>query len=563
MAFNLPPFWSPGVALPDYVRVEDLQRGAFATRQMPRGTYDPERVTAQGYAVPAYVMDEGTGQGTFVTKWMPRGTVPHVAQFLQQPRNQLVMTKPTAGGGTNYVITHGAAPKAADPYHQYGKKVADHVMTQIKKVPPPHRKGILKKLLDKVDPRLWTRIQSTASKATKAGVPAPRALHHAIATEFRGGMLRELQTVGKTGSIKATSQVGMGCYGCGPLLATLGDTAPTATPPHWERAKAGDPNANSCGFVWVGPEPAPAMTGCAPPRVHVAGDAGRTDIGPGAPVDMAVFVACGTKDRAGQLIKPCNPNLKPGMGPTVQIGPFLFRGGATTDGYTYDDPAKVPPEVTAWLNKAVDPYVSGNFNSQIGTNRSDAKPGDDNGTHYWLGYGGSYQVSSDYASSDPDRYPANSIISSVDHPVSHKPYGIFLFLRGKDPHCDATGCYKPVMMVRFAPIAAGGGSRSWWDQAVDAVGSFISGAADAISKAACQALQSGGAQAAAAVAAGPAAGAGAAAAAQACGKPGDKGAGAGIAPMPTMPPPAGPNLNTILLLGGAGLAAIYLLTSKD
>jgi len=78
MPYNLPPFWSRGFAIPDYVRVEDLQRLAFVTQQMPRGTYDNPDVGAAGYAVPDYVMKEGYGQGAVITKWMPRGTAPKI-----------------------------------------------------------------------------------------------------------------------------------------------------------------------------------------------------------------------------------------------------------------------------------------------------------------------------------------------------------------------------------------------------------------------------------------------------------------------------------------------------
>ena len=39
MPFNLPPSWDPGYALPDNVKDEGLERRAFVTKQMPRGTY--------------------------------------------------------------------------------------------------------------------------------------------------------------------------------------------------------------------------------------------------------------------------------------------------------------------------------------------------------------------------------------------------------------------------------------------------------------------------------------------------------------------------------------------
>lgn len=82
MAYNLPPPWDPGFALPQNAKDEGDQRQAFVTKQMPRGTYDQPSVGYGGYAVPQYVKDEGYGQGTFTTKWLPSGTyttpkIPH------------------------------------------------------------------------------------------------------------------------------------------------------------------------------------------------------------------------------------------------------------------------------------------------------------------------------------------------------------------------------------------------------------------------------------------------------------------------------------------------------
>ncbi len=95
--YNLPPPWDPGYAIPKSVLSEGLERHAFVTRMMPRGTYDPEvgvpNGNTRGYAIPKYVREEGTGRGTFTTAWTPRGyygpAIPHYLN--RQPMPNIVL----------------------------------------------------------------------------------------------------------------------------------------------------------------------------------------------------------------------------------------------------------------------------------------------------------------------------------------------------------------------------------------------------------------------------------------------------------------------------------------
>lgn len=105
MPFNMPPPWDPGFALPQNVRDEGLQRQAFVTKQMPRGTYDMPNVGTGGYAVPDYIMKEGYGQGTYTSKWLPPGTytTPKIPHWLN---NRPVVASETKlpGGGRKITI---------------------------------------------------------------------------------------------------------------------------------------------------------------------------------------------------------------------------------------------------------------------------------------------------------------------------------------------------------------------------------------------------------------------------------------------------------------------------
>lgn len=116
MPYNLPPPWDPGFAMPQNALDEGLQRQAFVTKEMPRGTYDQPSVGTGGYAVPKYVMDEGYGQGTFTSKWLPSGTytTPKIPHW-QNTRPAVVSEHKRPGGGRTIVIKRKAAKLVGSP----------------------------------------------------------------------------------------------------------------------------------------------------------------------------------------------------------------------------------------------------------------------------------------------------------------------------------------------------------------------------------------------------------------------------------------------------------------
>lgn len=284
MAFNLPPPWDPGFALPSNVRDEGLERRGFVTKWMPRGTYDQPKVGTGGYAVPQYVMDEGYGQGTFTTKWAPRGRydIP-VPNWLDQ-RSKVLAQRKLRGGGGGTQITFDALSGTDLPklYTDFGARAAKAVMRQILAVPPAVRKQTLKAILDRIDPSLWNRVAQIAAAIQKGGVSAGDALYPALAQAMSTGIAAEVIATGlRRSAPQSNTLLGLGCYrgssalGATPSMATPssvlqkitsvftqgscppppGYTWDTASGGYWRRlkvgetAKPGPAGASGCGTV--------------------------------------------------------------------------------------------------------------------------------------------------------------------------------------------------------------------------------------------------------------------------------------------------------------------------
>lgn len=565
MAYNLPPFWSPGYALPSNVRVEDLQRGTFTTRQQPRGSYDDPTVGDGGYAVPNYVLNTPYGQGALVTKWMPRGTVGiPVPHYLQKPPAQILAQTKASGDGTNYEIgpaIQSVHAGATDPFTSYGKKVADQVLSSVQALPKQHRKNAMRALFDKIDPRLFNRVQATASKAARAGLPPQRALHHAIATEFRGGMLRELHAIGTTGRVKTASQVGLGCWGCAAvgmgddttapmkvlrgagLMAVAVDTTPAVG--SWQRIPvAGAPAGawTACGYYWVGtgnPLSGPTTT-CPPVRTG----------GTGSPTGQQKLPPCGSLDANGNAIAPCDATGTAGFAGTVTVGPFTFSvgGGGTGTGTVIDNrnsftsPTQLSQAQHDWLVSKIKGHVAHDpDNGKYAILQTWFPDGDGQ----W--YSSAQTIDSDYKSSNGGLYPVNPIEGNIDTPSGK--YGVFLFICGAN--CDGG---QPMLRLAFAPMSAA--TFTGWSQAGSAIGGFVQGVAGAIGDLGCALLKNPFAGTAAAAASGGAAAAGTQIGANICGG----GQGPGLPPPPP-PPVGGIGWGTIAAVGG-GLALVYLMTHK-
>jgi len=273
MAYNLPPPWDAGYALPDNVRDEGLERRGFVTKQMPRGTYDQPSVGTGGYAVPQYVMDEGYGQGTFTTKWEPRGEydggrIPH---WLND-RPKLVSSKRVRGArdlviaAPVTVMPYGrgkaVAMSGSDPHppgaEDYGNKAAAYIINRVSIYPPAQRKAQLKKMLNSIDKSLMKRTTDIAKELVAKGCTPGQALRMGLARAMTAGMTAELIRLGQSRSLpQPGSPRGLGYYrgqktalGADLQLKATGGTVATGitcagyswSGTAWVRTKAGSPD---------------------------------------------------------------------------------------------------------------------------------------------------------------------------------------------------------------------------------------------------------------------------------------------------------------------------------
>lgn len=214
MAYNLPSPWNPGFALPDNVHDEGLERRAFITKMLPRGSYDPSTDGTGGYAVPQYVLDEGTGQGTYTTKWAPSGSYagPKVPNWLNR-RPQVVASRKLPGGGQVATVQPGPLSGMGDTstsvpvatvapaptpmpaaMEQYGSQAAQVLISSVSAVPANKRSAALRAQMDRLDKSLWTRTQGLFLTYQQQGMPPeqafPTALQRALSTGFTASIIK-------------------------------------------------------------------------------------------------------------------------------------------------------------------------------------------------------------------------------------------------------------------------------------------------------------------------------------------------------------------------------------
>ena len=216
MAYNLPPAWSPGYDLPKNVVDEGLQRRAFVTKQMPRGSYDNPSVGSGGYDVPQYVLDEGYGQGSYTTKWQPDGTYngPKVKNWLNQ-HPTVVGSRPMPGGGRQYTVqAMGDDAPMAPVFEQYGANAANAILASVARLPRHARTRALKATLDTVDKSLWKRTLDIAKRYQAQGATPGQAIRQGLARAMSAGIAVELVDTGlRRTAPHPTSLLGLGCYG--------------------------------------------------------------------------------------------------------------------------------------------------------------------------------------------------------------------------------------------------------------------------------------------------------------------------------------------------------------
>lgn len=218
MAYNLPPGWDPGFVLPENVADEGLERRAFVTRQMPRGTYDLTDVPDGGFVLPQYVKKEKYGQGTYTTKWQPDGTYngPRIPNFLNR-RPQVVASQALPGGGRKFTVQPSMGLGADDPvppaFQNYGARAAQVIIAQIARLPMAKRAAAMKATLDRIDRSLWTRTNEWWKQLVAAGTPPGDAFPLALARALSSGFSAEVVRLGASRAApQVNSLLGLGCY---------------------------------------------------------------------------------------------------------------------------------------------------------------------------------------------------------------------------------------------------------------------------------------------------------------------------------------------------------------
>lgn len=548
--WNLPNAWDPGFALPKSVNDEGLERRAFITKMMPRGTYDETNVGTGGYVVPQYIKDEGYGQGAFTTKWQKGGSYgPGVPNWLNQ-RPKVVSERKLPGGGKAITIK---ALGDDEPLHpaidEYGQRAATVLIGQVASLPASRRAPALRAIMDKVDKSLWSRTQTIWKRYLSQGMAPAEAFPRALARAMSAGIAAEIVKTGMTGAApQAKSLLGLGCYGC---LAMLGADEPVAMCP---------PPA---GFTWV---------------------AATTDI-PGHWERL--------RKGATPVNGPCDPTT--GKAPTIQvrdhttkylkIGPFYFNPNVTrtwgigsgknvaniaaAPDVVVTDPSHVPADWVAFISKnLLDPTKAKMVTDYVGPDapksygwyeEQDVAP--------WLQRLGL----------DPGKTPANQgwiralhlgtqPFAKLKHPTTGDDLTLHIILARADRTKDWNATTNPTALKLYlAKVPDKGVWASIWDTLATitgVIGDIANEVLDTLGDLACGLIQSpvgpaAGAAAAGAAGAPPQAGAqGVAIAQSACGT---------SPPPPTVPAPvAAPSLPILPLAiaGGAVLIIAALATGN-
>jgi hypothetical protein len=584
MPYNLPSAWDAGYALPDNVLDEGLERRAFVTKQMPRGSYDNPAVGTGGYAVPQYIKDEGYGQGTHTTTWQPSGSYvgPRVPKWLNR-RPTITKVQQRPGGQKVFTVRAMGDDEAPMPamFNDYGQRAASALFDSVGHLPPAARIHALRKVMDSVDKSLWARTQEIAKRYIAQGATPQQAVPHALARALSTGIAAEIiQTGLRRQAPQAASLLGLGCYGPTAMGLITADDLSRGTRTTTTKTRV----TTTAGTVVVSPDtspvqiepvpsPTPAPAPAPPPVVTVGGFAfnpaaltrvwatgsapSATVANRAAPPDVMIDDPQKVPQEVidylrDQLLTPvdgeptrsfCSTDAATGF-PTWDASTWFGRFGITCE-----TPLNLHP---LWhLRTTIAPFarVKNEFTGEdmvlhitLGS-RDPSKPPDPG---YGQGAPTNYTnplVLKAWLSKVPDR----SLWDTIWKGVTYLPMKI------------ATGVIAPVVAPIVTPIVQGG---------IDLAGAVTDAVKDGINKLgdlACSLLQTPGVGAAAGAAAGTAAGvppqAGAAA--------GQTGAqiaqGVCGAPPPPVapPPPAGPSVLTLALLGGGvALAAVALLGGK-
>jgi len=530
--YRLPPPWSPNYALPRNVLDEGLERHAYVTAWMPRGSFDDPSVGDGGYALPAYVRAEKYGRGAYVTQWAPRGSYPGpvVPNWLNRQSARIVGTKRLGKGATAVAIqTMGAVEQQVSgraAVTDYGRSLARNLIETVQGMPDDVRVKMIKAALDRIDPTLYKRAERLANEEAKTGVPALVALERGISYAASQGFAREIVTLGQGRSPAKRSQLG--------AVMEL-DT------------KSLPPQVGTCSadgmFIW---------------------DASGFWRGKKAGEQCLATSDVQGQARQGQSGAKAPPTSKSRQ---VKIGDFLFPIDAPSGAHVTwhrELPAEWQDDIIRALSQDCSPCIRTSMRPAGADNRlgalRDFIPG--------LPQSINHDFVGGYEKERPNKVADNPVIK-FKHPVTGADWGLFLRLTAPNPTGSFSSSNRPFLQVIWKKIPDPGFWGTLWNyikSAVATIVDFVEDAAKWVKDQGCKLLSG---------AAGPLVGAAAgAAAAGTMGIPPEKGAQAGAVGQQIVaglcsgsssappPPEEEPSKLPILLLGGAAVAAIVMLGKK-
>lgn len=480
MAYNLPPPWDPGFALPENVKDEGLERRAFVTRQAPRGTYDNPKVGTAGYSVPAYVLKEGYGQGAMVTKMAPRGRYDIPVPNYLNARSQVLSEQRLPGGGTKVTMAAlGSTAGSALPanYTRFGQQAASVIMSRVLQLPESTRKPALKKILDTIDGTLWSKTAALAEKLAKTGMNPTAAVTAALARSMSEGAAREVVQAGRTGkNPPARSIMGLGCYGASFCVA-MGDTASSVAGRVFAALGLGEDAPVRAGYCWT-----IGASGTGYWRRQMVGETCTTAPPAGAttptvrdqratataPVTGGGIVV--TNTATGEVVKTVvSAPPETAQVQMISVGPWLFRADASTRIHWT---SKLPADWQAEMKRVI--QEKGNTPSssrQLGV-FFDSPPALFNTK--FIGLVGAQGSGMDK--------PGWSPVARAKHPINGKDYGIFVGIGYKDgskPTSDPSN--TPIMHIKWQEI-----DKAWyadvWDFIKEVAAKIVDVAGDVLDK---------------------------------------------------------------------------------
>lgn len=620
--YNIPSAWSPGLAVPDYIRREGLMRHAFVTLQAPDGTYDNPPVGSGGYVVPQYVLDEGYGQGAIGTKWDPRGSYfgPKIPSFLSHPPNKIVAKGAAPNGWTQYTIASGVPNNPVYPssassptptsgmgdlimqsprgsssrramgddmpipagYAQFGHKSATALIGAVQKLAPANRKGALKKALNAIDPSLWKRTADIANRYQKQGMTPAQALHAGLSRAMATGLAAEVVHTGMKRQSKPAAKglLGLGCYGRAALPA-LGDTVVSkagttlSTVLQTNLITNAGPSVGECTsdgtMIWA----IDPTSGTGFWRRLKAGESCSTTGG-------YTVTAGGTS--GGVTVTDPNGNVQSGAGLTqappaadpnqqiLQAGPFSIPLNVTS--WTVHWSGQLPTDWQAFIL----PELAHDCSNCVVTSMEDATPGHVMGALRDFFDPATFptKINKDlvgrqmlYIGTGSNGIPVGQtryVVQQPDQPIvlvkrpdNGDVWGVYMSFVPKDPTKAWDSSSNPFeLQLKWLPKPTG-----VWDWIKTILGTIVNAIGDALSAiggAACDLLQSpAGVVGGAAVGAVVAGPAGAAAGA----KGAQAAAGAcGGPPPPLVLPPARPAWLLPVAIAGMGVAALFIMMPK-